>query len=109
MTYSRHATDVPSSIALPADPDDQSPDYDVRVEFDYAPGCEPKGLSGPPENYDPGEGPEFVVIASGGIAGPDLPEHVDEAIANWLFENWTPPAEGPDDDRLRDERMDAAL
>lgn len=83
MTYTTHTADVPSSIALPSDPEDQSPDYDVTVEY-----------------YDPGDGDDFVIISSGGTAGPDLHANVEEAIIEWLNENWDRPEPdyGPVDD-----------
>lgn len=100
MSYSQHTADVPSSIALPSDPEDQSPDYDVTVVFDWAPGNPPSGLSGPPENYDPGDGDDFVIITSGEIAGDDLPDHIVEQLIEWLDENWDRPEPdyGPEDD-----------
>jgi hypothetical protein len=103
--YTTHQAEVPSSIALPSDPDDQSPDYDVTVVFEWAPGSPPSGMYGPPENYDPGEGDYINIVSSGSIAGADLPESVDEALVNWLYEHWEPPVEydGPDPDWLRDD------
>jgi hypothetical protein len=107
--YTRHSVEVPESIALPCDPEDQSREDTVTVVFDYHPGCEPSGLSGPPENYDPGEGPEFVIETSGTMAGADLPDHVEEELVNWLLENWEAPADEPDPDWLRDQQLDDAL
>jgi hypothetical protein len=87
MTYTAK---VPSSVALPSDPDDQSPDYDVEVEFEWSPGTMPSGLSGPPEYYDPGEPDEFDITSM----DPDDSRY--EAVAEWLDQNWPRPVEEDD-------------
>lgn len=78
----------------------------VDVVFDWSPGREPRGMSGPPENYDPGEGEEFNIVSPPGLSA----EH-EEAVIEWLDANWERPVEddGPDPDWVydmqRDERM----
>lgn len=99
MTAEQFTADVPESIALPSDPEDQSREDDVRVVFEWSPGSEPSGLSGPPENYDPGEGDEFNIVSSGSVAGADLPDDVEERLVNWLDENWERPVDEPPDYR----------
>lgn len=76
----------------------------LPVTFDWAPGTPTTGLSGPPENYDPGEGDEFVIVSP-----PDLSCNAEDRIIEYLDANWERPADEPDPDWLRDERMDAAL
>lgn len=34
---------------------------EVQVLYDYTPGTPARGWAGPPENYDPGSGPEVVI------------------------------------------------
>lgn len=112
MKAKQFSIEVPESIALPSDPEDQSRESDVTVVFEWSPGCPPSGLSGPPENYDPGEGEEFNIVSSGPVAGADLPDAVEERLVEWLDENWTRPVEddGPEPEWMRDlqadERMD---
>lgn len=93
MPYLRASADVPSSIALPSDPEDQSRDYPVTVDFEWREGTPASGLSGPPENYDPGEADEFVILS-------DDFERQEEAIVEWLDANWERPE--PDHDYLRE-------
>jgi len=42
-------------------PNGDDEDIEITVEFTLTGGSEPSGLSGPPENYDPGEAPEFLI------------------------------------------------
>lgn len=98
MSAKTYEAEVPASIALPSDPEDQSPDYDVTVEFEWTPGTPPSGFSGPPENYDPGSGDEFYILSP----TEDADGARVEAIIEWLDENWERPDDEPDWDYLRD-------
>lgn len=42
--------------------DDQETEIDV--EFSFIAGTEPSGMFGPPENYDPGSGPEIEILSA---------------------------------------------
>ena len=99
MAYQRHEGTVPGYLLTDVDSSDHQPLVDIT--FDWAPGTEPSGLSGPPENYDPGEGDEFVIVTPEGLG-----EEIEEAIINWLDENWERPVEPDDPDWLRDEKVD---
>lgn len=87
MNAKTYKAEVPSSIAWPSDPEDQSPDYDVTVEFEWTAGTPPSGLNGPPENYDPGSGDEFYILSP----TEDADGAREEAIIEWLDENWERP------------------
>lgn len=95
MTY---FAKVPHSIFYRLDPDDQSPEGEpVEVEFEWTAGRAPTGLSGPPENYDPGEADEFNIVSH------DLDEHDEERVLEWLDENWERPPEDDGYDWGRDD------
>lgn len=76
----------------------------VDVVFDWHPGTEPSGMSGPPENYDPGEGPDFSFVEPA-----NMTDEQDDAVVTWLMANWEPPADEADPDDLRDQMMDDAM
>jgi hypothetical protein len=86
-------------------------DGDLIVTFDYSPGTPATGLSGPPENYDPGEGPMVEVVSTSYDVGPlcGLAAHEIEKVEEWLAENFEPPEDGPDADDLRDRAIDDRL
>lgn len=82
---------------------------EVFVEFvveDY--GSSPSGLSGPPENYDPGSGPELHIekVSIDDGTGADLeivglPHAEIERLETEIMDNpdwWTPDDDGPDYD-----------
>ena len=87
---------------------------EIEVEFSYSPGTAPSGLSGPPEHYDPGEGPE-VAIERAWLAKEDPPgtheyvllteaerQRIEDEIAQ--DPQWDEDG-GPDPDDWRDQRM----
>lgn len=101
--------DVPMRVIDPTDDADRS----LRIEFAWTPGQESTGMSGPPENYDPGSGDEFeierasYVLKNDSLVPCGLAEHEEEAVINWLDEHWPrPPAEPDDPDWARDEKED---
>lgn len=49
----------------------QIEDLELEVEGTFTPGSKPSGLSGPPENYDPGDGGWFSAEAVG-VGGEDV-------------------------------------
>ena len=113
MTSHRFTACVPMTAF-----DDQDDGFgEVEVAFDWTPGTPESGNFGPPENYDPGS-PELFEIAgaaqslgNGKTAPFMLCGEWDEAIADYLEENWERPdfaAERADYeyDRMRDERME---
>jgi len=59
-------------------PNGDEPDIEIEVDFELIGGSDPSGLSGPPEHYDPGEAPEFVLI---GAAIKSTGEEVDLSAA----------------------------
>lgn len=79
--------------------------FDLEVSF--TPGIEPSGMSGPPENYDPGEGPEVYLID-------DIPDVCPQCNTKWTADQTmdlvkaadkamdelepTPQDDGPDED-----------
>ena len=78
----------------------------LSVSFLWHPGTEPSGMSGPPENYDPGDGPEVDIeqVEMDGVLQL-LDEEQDEALVNWIAENyfeveddWPEPDYDPFDD-----------
>lgn len=98
-----HKAEVPEDLLYP-DPENESPDRMTTVEFEYVPGTGPTGLSGPPENYDPGSDDEFYVVCP-----PELSADAEERVVEWLAEHWERPDDGPDPDWERDMRRDEAL
>lgn len=94
MSYTRAKEDVPASIIFPSDPEDQSPEGDpVEVEFDWRQGTPESGrYSGPPEDYDPGEPDEFVIVS------PPLDEETEERVIEWLESYWERPTDSDRDD-----------
>lgn len=104
--HTHHRETVPLSVI-------DGSDGDLVVEFDFYRGTPASGMSGPPENYDPGEGPEFYVTASCYESAPGIPvllaDHEVDKVTDWLLENWTPPDDGPDPDDWRDQRIDDRL
>lgn len=63
----------------------------LEVEFGWCPGREPSGMSGPPENYDPGDGPEIEIrkVTREGDETPlTLNEDQEEALAEWIACNF---------------------
>lgn len=92
VTGELYEATVPASIALPSDPDDQSPDYDVTVQFAWTPGLAPGARTmADPMGTDDGAPDEFDVVTSGGVCGEDLPDSICEAVAEWLDEHWERP------------------
>lgn len=77
---------VPATVATGFWPFDESALDEVEVTFNWTPGTEPSGMYGPPENYDPGEGDYFEILTPVGLS-----EGAEEAVVNWLFENWERP------------------
>jgi hypothetical protein len=106
VSYSKHLEHVPLSIL-------DGSDGELIVQFEFRAGTPPSGLSGPPENYDPGEGDEFVIGRCCYDTAPQIPvglgEHEEERVIDWLNENWDRPYDGPDEDWLRDMRRDDEL
>lgn len=106
--YHRARAEVLLSVIYGLSEDDFSKRDDaaevITVTFDWAPGTPPSGLSGPPENYDPGEGDEFVIVTP-----PQLSCDAEERLIEWLDANWERPADEPDPDWLREQERDDAL
>ena len=44
-------------------------EIEIRVEFDYDPGSPSSGHYGPPEDYDPGSGPEIDGLSAFTLTG----------------------------------------
>lgn len=92
-----------------------SPDLMLEVKLMWAPGREPSGMSGPPENYDPGDGPEIEIneVRRQGDDRPlvDLTEDQLDAIAEWIVLNepieWHEADDWPepDHDPFEDEQL----
>ncbi len=67
-------------------------------------GSDPSGMSGPPENYDPGEGPEiYVTKISDPESGIEIKISDEERgrLEGVIIDNpdwWMPDYDGPDDD-----------
>lgn len=109
----RHIERIPMSVF--DDRDDG--DGEIDIAFDWTPGQAPSGLTGPPENYDPGSGDEFdligaaQVLTNGTTAPFMLCDEWDAKIIEYLSENWERPdfaAERADYDydRYRDGKME---
>ncbi len=81
MTH--HTINMPLSVI--DDKDDGS--GEIEISFDYAPGSPPSGMTGPPEHYDPGSGEEFYVVDG----GRRLTSAQNDAVVDWLEENWDRP------------------
>lgn len=80
-------------------------DETMTVEFSYYPGTEPSGMSGPPEFYDPGAGPEIDILSPNNMSVEE-----EERVVNYIFDNYIPPEdEGPDPDFYYDMRRDEGL
>ena len=77
---SHHDTTIPLSVF----DDDDDGGGEVQVSFDWNAGSAPSGLTGPPENYDPGAGEEFYIVAV-------EPPQDDNKVIAWLEENWDRP------------------
>lgn len=63
----------------------------LEVKFGWAPGREPSGMSGPPENYDPGDGPDIEIREAkreGDEIALHLTEEQEEALAEWIACNF---------------------
>ena len=67
---------------------------EVEITFSFTPGSAPSGLSGPPEHYDPGSGPEIDIEAVRLDPDPDpsapdveLTEAEIERFETWVAEN----------------------
>ncbi len=103
MSYEQ---DMPLSVIDP-----EADEGSLVVTFDWTPGQEPTGFSGPPENYDPGSADEFTILSARyDVAFPHvvgLADHEHEAVIEWLDENWKRPE--PDYDYLNDMRRDEEL
>jgi hypothetical protein len=94
-----HQAEVPESVVF-----DDERDACVTVTFEFRAGTPPSGLSGPPENYDPGSGDEFYVVNPAGLwVG------AEDRIIEWLDANWERPDDQPDWDAIRDQRRDDEL
>lgn len=94
---------------------------EISVEFSYQPGTPERGRFGPPEDYDPGSGPEIELVAatvwsamgstpSGQSLDPvatdildDLTEAEEERIMDEIAQN---PPEPDDDPDLYTQRKD---
>jgi hypothetical protein len=65
---------------------------ECELRFDIDPGTPATGLSGPPENYDPGCGPAISKIAVF-FEGNDVTAYVQniEAASEYACENWEAP------------------
>lgn len=78
-------------------------DSELSVEFEYRAGSAPSGLSGPPEDYDPGEGPEIesltATIEVHGEKPTPVPlnEEDEQKVIDWLYENGEFPDDEPDE------------
>jgi hypothetical protein len=61
-----------------------------ELRFDIDPGTPATGFSGPPENYDPGEGPTVHKLAAF-INGEDVTKRManPEAADEFICENWS--------------------
>jgi hypothetical protein len=94
--------EVPQDVIYP-DPENESPDRMITVAFEWTAGEAPSGLSGPPENYDPGSGDEFYLV------GADLSDEQEERVIEWLDEHWERPDDQPDYDYIRDMKRDDEL
>lgn len=58
---------------------------EVAVTYEITPGEEPRGLSGPPEHYDPGSGPEVHITATTFEGQPyGLSDEDIEKVENWI-------------------------
>lgn len=76
----------------------------VDYEVEYL-GSEPSGMFGPPEDYDPGSGPELyitgAVLADGSSDEPiELDDAERERLEGIIADNpewWMPDDDGPDD------------
>lgn len=68
-------------------------------------GSDPSGMSGPPEDYDPGSGPELHIVSVHEGDEADAPEiHISDEeryrLEDIIAENpdwWMPDYDGPDD------------
>ena len=109
---SKRFTEVVPQRVIEGDSDE---DHMIEVEFDWTPGTPATGFSGPPENYDPGSDDEFEIVGAaykleGDVCVPlGLAPHEEEAVVDYLYENWERPAEEPDPDWLRDQARDDRL
>lgn len=89
---SHHDAVVPLSVV---DQDDDG-DGELDVSFDWTPGQTASGMSGPPEDYDPGAADEFYIASVSYKYGDTLvaakfsPEEEDQ-LSEWLAENWDRP------------------
>ena len=96
MTAKTYQADVPESI-VHFDPEDESREGPpIPVEFEWTEGTPPSGISGPPENYDPGEGDYFNIVSH------DFDDATEERVIEWLDQHWQRPE--PDWDYLNDLR-----
>lgn len=86
-----HRDTIPGSLL---DPDNED---EIEVVFDWTPGTGPTGLSGPPENYDPGSDDEFIVISPTGLT-----DEQEERIVEHLDANWDRPVPDDEPDWSRD-------
>lgn len=88
----KQTTIIPFSVL---DPEDE--ERELEVTFDWVSGYPPAGLSGPPEDYDPGSGDEFYILSVAYIGPHDV--HIpygfgqadDDKIIEWLDEHWERP------------------
>ncbi len=64
---------------------------ECELRFDIDPGEPATGMSGPPENYDPGYGPEIAKIAVF-VGDEDVTAFIDiEAASEYACEHWEAP------------------
>lgn len=69
-------------------------DEELEVEFNWHPGSPPSGLTGPPEHYDPGEGPDVELLkTTRGGTEIALDDEEREAVELWLAENYVDDAD----------------
>jgi hypothetical protein len=106
VSYTHFRETVPLSVV------EGDADGELIVDFDWRAGSPPSGMSGPPENYDPGESDEFVITAVSYDTAPNIPvglaPHEEEKVIEWLDENWMRPTDYDRDD-IADMRRDEAL
>lgn len=60
---------------------------ELEVEFSFTPGTDPSGVSGPPEHYDPGSGPEIDGGLTATLDGETLTLNDDQEgkVVEWLL------------------------
>lgn len=106
----RYTENVPLSVI------EGGTDGELQVTFTYSPGC-PAKVSGPPEHCYPAEPDEielvscFYLLGNGTTIPCGLADHEEEAIVEWLYEEWERPDFEADEadyryEQMRDEQME---